>query len=183
MLKNKIDGAAGEDCAAILPAQYFDKSKRRKVLEGEYRLLVAVLEEAIRSYLASMSRRTSYQRLLFEELRDWFYASRSATLQNLFAFESICELLGINAETLRTRLNSISIRDLPTRNRLVRHSLAPAAHRVPRQRTGSKKSAAWLRLRADSERCRCNDIAQMRQSHPERRCHLAFRKTEHKRER
>ncbi len=142
MLNNKVDHATGEDFAAILPAQYFDKSSKRKPLEGEYRLLVAVLEDAVRSYVISMSRGTSHQRLLFEELRAWFHASGSRTPDDLFAFESICEVLGISAEAVRLRLNSISLRDLPTRHHLVRHALAPAQRRARHQRTDPHRSAA-----------------------------------------
>jgi hypothetical protein len=133
---------AGNPGAAILPAQYFGNAKGRKLLEGEYRLLLAVLEQAVRSYLASMKGRTGQQRLDFEELRRWFYAPRSTAPQGLFAFESICDLLGIDADMLRRRLGSISIRDLPTHRQRIRHSLALGQRRARRQRTAALESAA-----------------------------------------
>jgi len=130
MSNGTLDFTAADDCAAILPAQYFDHTSRRKLLEGEYRLLAAVLEEAVRSYVVSMSRRTEQQRLDFEQLRCWFRASGSRNRQELFAFESICDLLGIGAEALRAHLSSIGILDLPTRLHLIRFPLVS----LPRSR-------------------------------------------------
>ncbi len=52
--------------AAILPAQYY--STRRRIPEGEYRMLIAVLEQAVRSYLANCNARTNQQRLNFDEV-------------------------------------------------------------------------------------------------------------------
>ena len=130
MFNGTLDSTTADDFAAILPAQYFDHTSRRKLLDGEYRLLAAVLEEALRSYVVSMSRRTEQQRLDFEQLRCWFRASGSRNRQELFAFESICDLLGVSAEALRVHLSSISIRDLPTRPHLVRPPLVS----LPRSR-------------------------------------------------
>jgi hypothetical protein len=126
--------------AAILPAQYYPT--RRKIPEGEYRLLVAVLEHAVRSYLANRNARTSQQRLAFDEVRHWFYASDKADPNGLFTFESICELLEIDAKTLRERLNSITIRTMPMHRHFGRESLVPARRRARRQRTAPPSSAA-----------------------------------------
>lgn len=142
---NEPDGSATAGDypgVAILPAQYFGNAKGRKRFEGEYRLLLAVLDQAVRSYLASMRGRTAQQRLEFEELRRWFYAPRSTARQGLFAFESICDQLEIDACMLRRRLGSISIRDLPTRRQPRPHSLAPRQYRARRQRTAALESAA-----------------------------------------
>jgi hypothetical protein len=126
--------------ASILPAQYYPT--RRKIPEGEYRLLVAVLEHAVRSYLANRNARTSQQRLAFDEVRHWFYASDKADPSGLFTFESICELLEIDAQALRERLNSITIHILPMHRHFGRASLVPTRRRVRRQRTAPPSSAA-----------------------------------------
>jgi hypothetical protein len=119
--------------AAILPAQYY--STRRTISEGEYRLLVAVLEDALRSYLANRNAGTIQQRLAFHEVWSWFHAPAEDT--SLFSFESICELLEVDAEALRERLNSLNIRALPVHRPLGRQRLSPARHREQRQRNNS----------------------------------------------
>ena len=63
----------GEFNDCILASQYNDMVKRRsRILEGEPRLLWAVLEEAIRSYLSNMKCLTANQCSEFEEVRHWF---------------------------------------------------------------------------------------------------------------
>src|ERR1700752_521241 len=104
--------SAEEFLGGLLPSQYFQHDERRKLLNGEYRLLFAVLADAIRSYAANIGARSGEQRLILAELRIWFY---SADSERLFAFESICDLLGIQAEIVRKCLRTISVRSLPTR--------------------------------------------------------------------
>jgi hypothetical protein len=141
MFNEPIGEALSDNLSAtILPAQYY--SARRKIPEGEYRLLVAVLEHAVRSYLANRNARTSQQRLAFDEVRHWFYASDRADSNGLFTFESICELLEIDAQALRERLNSITIRTLPMHRHFGRASLVPTRRRARRQRTAPPSSAA-----------------------------------------
>lgn len=112
----------------ILPVQYFEPLKRRTLLNGERRLLLAVLEDAVRSYLSNMNRTSTEQRLQFAEVQRWFYAPGGS--HGLFAFETICELLGIDANIFRKRLGSIGIRNLPSHRRLFRHSLVDAQRRT-----------------------------------------------------
>lgn len=58
---------------SILPSQYNDLVRRRRsVLNGEYRLLWAVLEQAIRNCLANMECSTPNQRRAFDEFTSGF---------------------------------------------------------------------------------------------------------------
>jgi hypothetical protein len=99
----------------LLPSQYNDLIRRRSpVLNGEYRLLWAVLEEALRSYLANMACSTRDQRIEFKELRSWFYPAKDEP-QDLFAFTSICEIVGIDPDLLRRGLESLSVSSLSMR--------------------------------------------------------------------
>jgi hypothetical protein len=120
----------------LLPSQYFDHDERRKLLNGEYRLLVAVLADAIRSYAANIGSRRGEQRLILAELRLWFH---SADSERLFAFESICDLIGIKAEIVRKCLRTISVRSLPTR-RYREHLLSVGRPATRRQRGQTR----WL---------------------------------------
>ena len=66
---------------------------------GERRLMLAVLEDAIRTLL--LARRTAVPpKRLLRELA-WL---ESTSLTEPFAFESICDVLGIDAGYLRSRL-------------------------------------------------------------------------------
>ena len=118
----------------ILPAQYFESMKRPKLLVGEYRLLLAVLEDAVRCYLTDINGRSKEQRARFAEVRRWFYSSGDAEQQALFAFESICDLLGIDPGVVRRRLGSISLGELPWRRlRWVRPVARQHNHSLRRQ--------------------------------------------------
>lgn len=116
----------------ILPVQYFNRLKRGKVADGECRLLLAVLEQAVRSYLANMNAGSRERRVAFEEVHRWFYSPSNTEPQGLFAFESICDMLGFEADLLRRRLRSISICNLPTRRQPARRSLAAEQLRARR---------------------------------------------------
>jgi hypothetical protein len=128
--------------SAVLPAQYFESAKRSKLFEGEYRLLLAVLEDAVRSYLANKNLRNQEQRIRFAEVRRWFYPTGNAAQQPLFAFQSICDLLGIDASSFRKRLDFISIRDLPTDRRPGRRSLRAHPRRARSRRSAPASRSA-----------------------------------------
>jgi hypothetical protein len=128
--------SAEEFLGGLLPSQYFEHDERRKLLNGEYRLLFAVLADAIRSYAANIGARSGEQRLILAELRIWFH---SADSERLFAFESICDLVGIKAEIVLKCLRTISVRSLPTR-RYREHLLSVGRPATRRQRGQTR----WL---------------------------------------
>ncbi len=91
----------------ILPSQYNDLIRRRSpTLNAELRLLWAVLESAIGSYLANQACATAKQREAFEEVYGWFHTTPDEG-RGLFAFPTICELLGIGSGMVLKRLDSI----------------------------------------------------------------------------
>jgi len=98
----------------FLPVQYHDLLNRRHVLEGELRLMFAVLEDAIQCYLRSMDGQTEKDREEFREVQAWLEtpASRNWRRQSLFGFEPLCEALGIEPGRLRQRLVSIRTHNL-----------------------------------------------------------------------
>jgi hypothetical protein len=115
---------------SVLPVQYFYPIKRRNLLNGERRLLLAVLESAVRSYLSNRNHPRREQRAQFAEVQRWFYTRGSG---GLFAFESICDLLEIDANIFRNRLGSIKLRDLPSRRRPLQRTLVTEEGPPPRQ--------------------------------------------------
>ncbi len=119
----------------VLSAQ--DHPERRNLPEGEYRLLVAVLEQAIRSYLVGRNARTGQRRLDHDEVRRWFHGSEQLGPNGRFTFRLLCELLEIDAQVLRERLNSIGVHALPTHRQPRLHPLAAGPRRARRQRTAT----------------------------------------------
>lgn len=129
-----VDEGAG---FGLLPVQYFERNRRRAISDGESRLMFAVLQDAIRAYLANMNGRTPPQRERFREVEAWFRETRTRSRrQGLFGFETLCEALGIEHDVLRRRLASMRIGELPTR----RHrSIAPRAAATPSNRGAGKR--------------------------------------------
>jgi hypothetical protein len=79
---------------ASLPAQYWDTVARKDQLEPEKKLLLAVLENAIRTYRQYVF---TPSRLL-HEVESWLFAEER---DHPFSFETICDALGLNAECVR----------------------------------------------------------------------------------
>src|ERR1700693_2245496 len=83
--------------SVMLPVQYYDQLRRPHILEGERKLMFAVLEEGIREYLENGSPRTFHEFQQRRELDDWFAASDQS---GVFTFENLCETFGINSRGL-----------------------------------------------------------------------------------
>jgi hypothetical protein len=88
---------------AMLPVQYNEFVRGPSAREGEHKLMFAVLESAVESYLKHMTARSRTRRLLFSEARDWINAKNRF---GLFSYHTLCESLGIDAKELSTALES-----------------------------------------------------------------------------
>ena len=97
----------------LLPAQFLDLTRRSAMLDGETRLVFAVLEDAVRCYVRTANSSRRCDREQFDEVQLWFYAD--AGIYNPFSFEYVCDILGIDAASLRARLGSLSVKDLPSK--------------------------------------------------------------------
>src|SRR3990172_6563651 len=86
----------------LLPNQYFAAFRRGRVVEGERRLMLAVLEDAVDSYRKYALARDPREQASFLEAREWFWSSDRS---RLFAFENICDVLEMNADYLRSGLD------------------------------------------------------------------------------
>lgn len=115
----------------LMPVQYYQLVKRHSPTDGVHRLLYAVLEDAIRCYVATMNARSRQQRARFVEVQQWFRAKPSANSgpTGLFAFETLCEVLGIEPNIVRKRLKTLRLSQLPTR----RHRRASPTSRGTRR--------------------------------------------------
>ena len=89
----------------MTPGQYYDQRQRGRHLDGETRLLFAVLEDAIRCYmLAARTGRRSHQRAR-DEVREWVNTRGE---HDLFSFDAICRVFEIEPENLRHQLSALS---------------------------------------------------------------------------
>jgi hypothetical protein len=115
----------------LLPEQYNELRRRRHELQGELKLMFAVLEDAIHCYLYHMNAKSRQRRILFYEVRDWMNSRHS---KGLFAYETLCEALGVDAGRLR--------RMLEQRQREIRNGGMPAHQRlwVTRSRPRMRRS-------------------------------------------
>jgi hypothetical protein len=97
----------------LVPVQYFDLTRRRSNLDGETRLVFAVLEDAVRCYVKSINSSRPGDRAQFAEVQRWFHAEPGT--HSPFSFEYVCDVLGIEPAALRERLGLMSTDDLPTK--------------------------------------------------------------------
>ena len=88
----------------ISPGQYYDLRARNRYLDGESRLLFAVLEDAIRRYLLASKSHRGGNRRAYEEVREWVNTRGD---HDLFAFDSIRRVFDIDPDLLRKQLNSL----------------------------------------------------------------------------
>ena len=85
----------------LLPSQYFDRVRRRASFDGERRLMVAILEDAVDVYRKQVGARDRKRRMLFEDAQAWIESNDKSWI---FSYENICDVLGIDAEYLRAGL-------------------------------------------------------------------------------
>jgi hypothetical protein len=100
---------------AIVGRLYYDDRRPSVCSDGEHRLMLAVLKTAISDYLQGSDRQTSVGRQLSAEVSAWINSKSSAS--GVFAFEEVCESLGIDPDRLRKRLSSLANQSMVLRLR------------------------------------------------------------------
>lgn len=87
----------------LLPSQYFDRIRSRKRLDGERRLMIAVLEDAVDVYRKQVGAHDPRGQALFRDAEDWI---EDPDRSWLFSFENICDVLDLEADYLRRGLHA-----------------------------------------------------------------------------
>jgi hypothetical protein len=88
----------------ILPIQYGESRRRKLPAEGERKLLFAVLEDAIRTYLRHRDKGVEARNNEdFVEAAAWLSSDEE---DGPFAFVNVCEALGIEADCLRAGISN-----------------------------------------------------------------------------
>jgi hypothetical protein len=99
-LEDRMAGLFQPD--TLLPSQFFDRVRRRSEHDGERRLMIAVLEDAVDVYRKQAGSRDPRGQQLFREAEEWI---EDADRSWLFSFQNICDVLDIDADYLRRGLH------------------------------------------------------------------------------
>jgi hypothetical protein len=141
---------------ALTPQQYYDGAHTDdSSVSAVKRLMLAVLEDAMRCYQTYASSRNSTQRRLFVDAEAWLMDRRA---DGPFSFETVCETLGIEPSCLREGLRRWRGQQLDGMNpcRLARRSPVTRIGRIsaPLSRRRQKACPADHGDSGDSERSR-----------------------------
>jgi hypothetical protein len=116
-LDEKLPGWSVPD--TLLPIQYFEAMRRKHLLEGEKRLVLSVLEDAVECFMKYIGSSTKKGQRLFRDAEEWI------TLEDkkwAFSFDNVCEMLNIDPKYVRRGLREWKRRQLDAieRARIVR---------------------------------------------------------------
>ena|SRR6185312_16440679 len=123
----------------ITPAQFYDMRRDDGAIAPVRRLMMAVLEDALRCFQNNANAHEGLRRKLFEEAEQWLCRDHG---EGPFAFETVCETLGIEPQYLRAglidwrqqQLRGSARRRLARRSPVVRSGKVSAAGRRSNRR-------------------------------------------------
>lgn len=98
--------------------RYLDTFRRSEHLEPEKALLLAILEDAIHCYRKFASARNRAGREQFREAEAWLMGGDDGWV---FAFDNVCELLGLDPEYVRRGLRQSALRPAAENSDRPRH--------------------------------------------------------------
>jgi hypothetical protein len=117
----------------VVPVQFYDLIRRNAFLDGETRLVFAVLEDAVRTYLRQRGSRRRADRVEFAKVARWFEAKDGVVP---FAFEYVCEVLELDSESFRRQLRILQPHVLPMKQlRSVGRRQRVRSTRYPKKRS------------------------------------------------
>ncbi len=85
-----------------MPDQYVETVISTTHLEGEKKLMVAVLEDAISCYRDYISTRDRWKEKLFYEAAEWIFSRNDD--KYLLSFHNVCETIGLDPDYIREGL-------------------------------------------------------------------------------
>ena len=98
-LDEKLPGLFEPD--TLLPIQYFEAMRKKHLLEGEKRLILSVLEDAIECFMKCIDAATHKGQRLFRDADEWISHEDKRWV---FSFDNVCDMLDINPEYMRVGL-------------------------------------------------------------------------------
>src|SRR6266849_6402293 len=106
-LDEKLPGLFEPD--TLLPIQYFEAMRRKHLLEGEKRLILSVLEDAVECFMKCIDSPSNKGQRLFREADEWIFLEDTRWV---FSFDNVAEMLDINPEYMRRGLKDWKERKL-----------------------------------------------------------------------
>jgi hypothetical protein len=85
----------------LASTHYFQNFRRKAALEPEKRLMLSMLEDAVRSFQIYLTARRGRGKRLFNEAEEWIMMTDD---QWIFSFVNVCDSLGFNPEYIRQGL-------------------------------------------------------------------------------
>lgn len=85
----------------LLPIQYFEAMRKKHLLEGEKRLILSVLEDAVECFMKCIDSPTSKGQRLFRDADEWIGLEDKHWV---FSFDNVCDMLDINPDYMRRGL-------------------------------------------------------------------------------
>ena len=82
----------------FLPSQFYGSAGLSRKLEGEKRLMIAVLKDAVECLEKYRGSRSSIGQIQYQSAIEWV---EDTDTEWLFSFNNICDLLGFDPEYLR----------------------------------------------------------------------------------
>ena len=98
-LDEKLPGLFEPD--TLLPIQYFEAMRKKHLLEGEKRLILSVLEDAVECFMKCIDSSTSKGQRLFRDADEWIALEDKHWV---FSFDNVCDMLDINPDYMRRGL-------------------------------------------------------------------------------
>jgi hypothetical protein len=92
-----------DDQQAVLPDQFFAGTEEPAAVEGERRLILAVLADAIQAFQKHAGSVDTRGQALFREVEEWFMDPAAGAV---LSFEYIGEALGLDVESFRCHLRA-----------------------------------------------------------------------------
>jgi hypothetical protein len=129
----------------LLPDQYLETFRRKLHLEPEKKLMLAILEDGIACYQKYLFARDSKGKALFEDAEEWV---QEAGASGVFAFDSVCETLGLNPDYLRRGLSEWKTAALAQRTQAKVYQLMPRPRKQRRNVALARASGRRLRRAA-----------------------------------
>jgi hypothetical protein len=85
----------------ILPAQFFQSLRTKGRFDGERRLMIAVLEDAVNCFMKQIHATDPKARQLFLDAEEWIAVDDRTWF---FAFENVCDTLDLDPDYVREGL-------------------------------------------------------------------------------
>jgi hypothetical protein len=122
----------------VLPSQFFGFLRQKGFVEGEKRLMAAVLADAVDCYMKQLFNPEPRARQVFRDAEVWIFQDEPGPW--LFSFRNICDMLGLEPEYIRRGLLAWRNTRQPSLRATDAFRRGPRATRSPSTREALKKA-------------------------------------------